>query len=115
MGLNSLKINLNRNKLGSNWLKSKIKSYLVRYHKFPEEKYLSEFFLYLTIDLVILIEQLIIVGIISFIFFYGVSTLIPKVNIFLSLGSGLLYLQSIFFLGVIILCIKSIIEWGRNL
>jgi len=95
-----------------NWLKNQLKSYLIRYHNYPTENYITPFSMNLEKDIVNIIEQIIGYGIVFYLFLFGLVKIFPFLNIKLgnSISGSFIILL---FVGLIATTIRQIIGGVR--
>ena len=99
----------NSNLLTKKWLFNRLKSYLVNYHDYPSENYVYEYLIALKKGIVQLTEQVIAMGVISFLFLYGINMLVPSLSKIVNLTHPpYVMILFILLLGVISLSIRQI-------
>ena len=113
---NNASINLlNSKKIGSNWLNNHLKAYLIRYHDFPTDRYISEFTKAFKKDFILILEKIILDGAISYFSLYTITKIFIYTQSVIWLGEKFWHAPLIILgLGLIVVSIRQIYEWKRN-
>lgn len=102
-------------KIAKKYIKTQLKSYLIEFHDFPEEKYVSEFLDIFFKVCINILEEIIKMGLFAYLFLYGLS-FVFGLSKFIYLGLNFLdSIRAILLLGLIVVSIKEIYKWKRGL